>query len=126
MKTISMFQAGEQARDGQDLRADSVGGLEVVDGLESVRQRIIFALRFWLGEWYLNSGDGAPYRPEIFRKPTSAGLAGVIITNRIRGVDGVTGVSNVSVELDPMQRHFTYSASVQTEFGDLTIGDTVG
>ena len=125
-KTISAFGNNQQARDGQDIRIDQRGNLEVVDGLEDVRQRVLERLRYWLGQWFLTVQDGVPYRPEIFQRSTTAGLAAAIVTDQIRSVEEVTGVSNVVATLDPVTRSMTYSARVSTTQGSMEIGDNIG
>lgn len=125
MRTISAFAAGEQAVDGQDIRLTPTGDLEVVDGLESVRQRVVERLRFWIGQWFLDVRGGVPYRPEIFQRPTSAGLAAAVVTDQIRSVEDVTGVHSVVASIDPLSRRMTYTATVATRYGDMQIGETV-
>ena len=125
-QTISAFGSNQQARDGQDIRLDEFGNLAVVDGLEDVRQRVLERLRYWLGQWFLSVQDGVPYRPEIFQRSTTVGLAAAIVTDQIRTVEEVTGVSRVVATLDPVTRRMTYSALVSTEHGSMEIGETIG
>ena len=125
-RTISAFAPGEQAIDGQDIRITATGDLEIVDGLEDVRQRVIERLRFWLGQWFLGVHDGVPYRPEIFQRPTSVGLAAAVVSDQIRSVDEVTGVSKVFAEIDPLTRKMTYTATVSTPHGEMSMSETVG
>ena len=128
MRTLSTLPPGGQAVDGMDLRLTPSGDLDVVDGLESVRQGVIQRLLFWSGEWFLAVGEGVPYRAEIFRRPTSAGLAAAVVTEQILGVDGVTGVADVFVTIDPVTRRMSYRAnSVTTRYGTLSgIGGEIG
>ena len=119
MRTLSAFGPGEHQADGQDLRLTPTGDLEVVDGLESVRQRVIESLQTWAGEWYLDRETGVRYRPDIFSRPTSVGLAGAVVSDKIRSIDGVSGVTGVTVEIDPATRRMTYAASGQSPFGPL-------
>ena len=126
VRTVSAFGPGEQSGEGQDLRLTPTGDLEVVDGLESVRQRVIECLQTWAGQWYLDRETGVAYRPEIFARPTSVGLAGAIVSDKIRSVDGVTGVSGVVVEIDPVVRRMTYKATGDTPFGRFTVGGDLG
>ena len=128
MRTLSTLAPGGQASGGMDLRLTPSGDIEVVDGLESVRQGVIQRLLFWSGEWFLGVADGVPYRADIFRRPTSAGLAAAVVTEQIASVDGVTGVSDVTVTIDPVTRLMSYRAgSVSTRYGTLSgIGGDIG
>ena len=123
---MSAFGPGEQSVDGQDLRLTPTGDLALADELESVRQRVIERLQTWAGEWYLDRETGVAYRPEIFSRVTSVGLAGAIVSDKIRSVDGVTGVSGVVVEIEPLERRMTYKASGETPFGRFTVGGALG
>ena len=128
MKTLSTLGPGQQAQNGQDLRLDSKGNIAIVDGLESVRQRIIQRLLFWRGEWFLDTNAGVPYREAIFRNFRSAGLAGAVIGEQIERVEDVTGTADVEVTIDPDTRSARYDTnSVSTIFGTLTgIGGSIG
>lgn len=44
------------------------GDLVLVDGVAAVAQGVSFALRFFLGEWYLDESQGIPYFTEILVK----------------------------------------------------------
>lgn len=125
MRTISAFAPDDHSADNQDIRVTSTGDLEIVDGLENVRQRVIERLRFWVGQWFLRVEDGVPYRPEIFHRPTSVGLAAAVVTSQIRDVEEVTGVANVVAQIDPLSRRMTYSATIMTVYGDMQIGETI-
>ena len=37
------------------------GDVLLIDNAERVAQQILITLRFWLGEWFLNTKDGIPY-----------------------------------------------------------------
>ena len=125
-RTIAGFQPGNSLIADQDLQLDENGNLLIVDALEDVRQRVLFRLRFWLGQWYLLAHDGVPYRPEIFQRPTTVGLAAAVVSDQIRSLDEVTGVSRVSATIDPLTRRMTYQATVSTPHGSMDINETVG
>ena len=95
-RTIAGFQPGNFLIADQDLQLDEHGNLLIVDGLEDVRQRVLFRLRFWLGQWYLlGSRTACPTVPRYSsvrppwasRQPSSP--------TRSRSLKEVTGVSNV-------------------------------
>lgn len=115
MTTISVFAPDDAAP--QDLRLTPRGDLELADGLEDIRQRVIERLRFWRGEWYLDLTDGVPYLQDVFTRPITADLSARIITEQIRSVRGVTGVRDVVAELQTVDRRLIYSAIVDTVYG---------
>ena len=123
MRTLSTFDADRT--NNQDLRLDGRGNLAVVSEIEDVRQRVVQRLRWSLGEWFLRTGDGVPYRQRVFTTGTSVGLASAVITEHILGERGVTAVLDVSAEIDFETRRMSYSARVITDFGDFTIEEPV-
>ena len=99
---------------GSDIR------FEVVDGLESVRQRVQQHLRIRLGEYFLNSRAGLPDLRILGQRRQEA-LAIQIIRDHILEVEDVTGVRNVVVSFDPRTRELSYSANVDTIYGVMEV-----
>ena len=91
--------------------------LTVVDGAESVRQRVAQRVRHYLGEWFLNTASGVPYYREILTRPTSVGAAVSAMTAAIRSVDGVADVLNAEGGIEAATRAFRYTATVTTTTG---------
>lgn len=44
------------------------GQVRMVDGAERIAQQILISLRFWLGEWFLDTSQGVPYLEYILVK----------------------------------------------------------
>jgi len=107
-------------RDG-DIHLDDQGNLSTVSGIEALRQKILQKLRFFQGEWFLNINEGVPYFQQIFARPIDAGLAASIFNNEILEEEEVTGLKNVSANLDPITREFRYNAIVESVFGIINI-----
>lgn len=125
-RTLAAFATDTVGSDAQDIRVDRIGNLLVVDGLEDVRQRVLMRLRWWIGQWFLQVRDGVPYRPEIFQRSTSVGLAAAVVSDQIKRVPGVTSVRNVIASIDPVSRLMQYSATIDTAFGTIQMDETVG
>ena len=104
------------------MRLDQQGNLQVVDGLEDVRQRVIAGLQFFLAEWFLSTDLGVPYFQSIFTRPVTAALASTVIAAQIRSKPGVTGVGNIQATIDPNTRVFSMSVAIHTPFGSTVIG----
>ena len=93
----------------------------VVDGLESVRQRITQALRFWRGTWFRDQDAGVPWLPDLLGRPGGLGLITSAITARIATVADVTGVEDVDTSFDAATRILSYRARAHTVYGDTDI-----
>lgn len=94
---------------------------EIIDGIESVRQRVEQRLKFFRGEWFLDTSKGTPWFQDVLIRPVSAALSAAIITKAIQSVTDVTSVNNVIAEIDPATRKMSYTARVQTIFGSFTV-----
>ena len=95
--------------------------LEIVDGLESVRQRVTQRLRMFRGEYYLDTRQGVPYIDDILKHNYDEALANRVITDTILSVQDVTGVTDISLSFVSATRELTYNANVQTIFGNMSI-----
>ena len=104
-----------------DLAADFV----VVDGLEAVRQRVTQRLRFTLGEWFLEPGEGMPYFEGVFVDNAGVTLATQLIVSEVRRVEGVTSVEVIRSALDPAARKLSVELRVGTADGDVTVREDV-
>lgn len=123
-RSISAFAPGNSGT--PDIRLTDRGDLEVAEGVEDVRQRVIQRLRFQIRESFLRVDEGVPYRPEIFTAPTSAGLASVVVTDQVRSVEGVDSVTAVSVSIDPETRVMTYAGRGTASGEAFEFGEAVG
>ena len=99
--------------------SDFVGA--VVDGLESLRQRILQRLLFWEGTWFLDIRQGIDY--DLILGQPDVRLAAVVITEAIRdeGGDEVIEVTQVRAELERGTRVLLYSCVVKTIYGPLEL-----
>lgn len=76
---------------------------KVIEGKESVRQRVIQAIRMHLGEWFLTAQRGIPYN-SILRSRIPTNIVGKIVPDRVRRqVDGVRDITSISVYDDPLR-----------------------
>ena len=96
----------------------------VVDGLESLRQRIAQRLRFPRGTWFLDGNAGTD---SVLGHQITAPLAGTVMTGAIReeGGDEVVAVEDVRVDLDHDTRELSYSARVVSVYGPFQVFATV-
>lgn len=119
MRTIS---ASEQTMSDGTKLVDLDG--RVVDGLESLRQRIEQRLRFPRGTWLLDLNAGTD---SVLGHDVTAPLAESVMTAAIleEGGDEVRVVEDVSVALDHETRVLTYSAQVVSVYGSVRVFATV-
>ena len=100
------------------------GQADYISDVDAVTQIIKQRLLFFLGEWWENRGAGTPMFQSILGANRSIDAVAAIIKNVILATVYVTGVSNLAVSYISSTRGFTYSCSVQTQFGTVTISGT--
>ena len=93
----------------------------LVDGIESVSQRVIQRVQYWLGEWFLNTAGGVPYNQDVLGEDLDLALSERAISDQIRGVPDVIAVEDASVAYDAETRALAYSARVRTGYGVLDL-----
>ena len=91
----------------------------VAEGIEAIRLRIVELLRFWRGEWFLDTSRGIPYLPSLLGRRGSLVLLRQVITANIRSVEGVTAVRNVEIDFKSEFRRVFYRADVDTIYGTI-------
>ena len=94
------------------LELDGNGELLVVEELEALRQKVNQRLSLFKGTWIIDINAGVPYLQDILKKPVDPGLAASILDNEILKESEVTGLGEVTTNLDPQTRLFTYTAQV--------------
>lgn len=98
-----------------------------ISDLDAVTQIIATRLRLFEGEWFLNLQDGLPLFQSILGSSGSQRNLEVItniISQRILGT--VYVLSIISLTASYIGRKFTFSASVNTQFGTVSINNTPG
>ena len=107
------------------LTDDIDGG--VVDGVESLRQRIVQALRFRISTWYLDRQAGLDYNLLIGHRISPA-LAASTLSSAIReeGGDEIVSLNNVQFLLDRENRVYRYSVQIDTIYGNMTVDEAIG
>jgi len=106
---------------------DSDIDFTLLDGLQSAVQRVTQRLRFWRGEWYINSTEGVPYIADVLGHNVNIELAKQAITAQIRTVPDIIDVSEATIDIDVATRTLHYSAHLTTRFGvvDITVNPAI-
>ena len=89
----------------------------LVDGIESVAQRVLQRVQYWLAEWFLDTSGGVPYNRDVLGGDLDLALSERAISDQIRAVPDVVDVEDARIEYDAATRALTYSARVRTAFG---------
>ena len=93
----------------------------LVDGLTSLRQRVVQAILLRTNDWFLATNRGIPR--DVLTGHATSGIAAAAITAAIRLEGGaeVKGVQNVRYSLT--RRRFAYTAEVETIYGRMDIDE---
>lgn len=102
----------------------SVGVPFLANSPQCVGQAILTRLKLWLGEFFLDVTDGTPYLEDIL-VPLSGMSPDAAIQRRILGTPHVQSISSYSSTFDGPSRTLTVNATVVTDYGPVTIQETL-
>ena len=88
-----------------------------MDGSDDILQNLQQTLQLWLGEWFLDTTVGIPYRQQILVKSPNLDVIQADLVNAALDVPGVTSIVDYSVNFDSTGRSLTVSMSVQDSNG---------
>jgi hypothetical protein len=91
---------------------------------DAVRQAILTRLLLFQGEWWEDLNEGTPWFQTILGTrvtPNNQQVMTQALAARITGTPYVTAIQNLDVAFDPVARKFSFSATVQTAFGTVSI-----
>ena len=86
----------------------------------AVAQLAMTRLALWTGQWFLDFTEGTPYATQILGFHTQSVYDNALIT-RLLGTTGVVSLSSYQSQLDASTRRLTYSAVLNTQFGQATV-----
>lgn len=96
------------------------GDIMMIDDAARIAQQILITLRFWLGEWFLNTTEGVPYLEYILVKQPNMAHIRQILTEQIQSVEGVKAVTNMELTFDQRERHLLVEYTADTDYGLVT------
>jgi hypothetical protein len=102
------------------------GDLMLLDNAERVAQQILITLRFWYGEWFLNTAEGVPYLEYILVKNPNLAHVRQVLTEAIESVPGVVSLDSMDFEYDRQGRTLAVDYSATTDYGLLTRREVLG
>ncbi len=97
---------------------------ELVTEIEYIEQKLSIVLRFFLGEWFLDTSYGVPYFEDIFKKDYDPARIESVLKTQILAVLGVNQIVEFDLNLvNPRQLDVDFT--VTTDFGELTISESL-
>jgi len=102
------------------------GDVLLIDNAERVAQQILITLRFWLGEWFLDTKDGIPYLEYVLVKSPNLLHIRQIFTEAMEKVDGVKRVEEMNLVFDAKNRSLHVDYEVSTDYGLITRREVLG
>lgn len=86
---------------------------DVPDGVAQVVQS---RLQLYLGEWFLDTSDGMPWKTQVLGKYTGP-TRDMVIRTRILQTQGVTAIDAYDSQLNRDTRGFAAQATIDTLYG---------
>jgi len=95
------------------------GSPSLVTGRDAIAQHLNIALRFFLGEWFLDTSQGVPYFDRILVRGFNEADIQQIFRSEILKVDGITGVQSLEIDLDSEARTMTIDGRATSIDGEI-------
>ena len=102
------------------------GNFAVLDGIESVRARVVQRLHFARGEWFLDQSKGIPYVQALLGRGSSPELIGQELAYAVTQVEGVVRVVSQRVTVGTGRNTLDIELEIETDFGRTELGVTLG
>ena len=103
------------------LVVDSSNSLSVLTDLEALVKKCEQRLRFFLGEWFLNTSAGIPYFQEIYANSINPALIIGLLNADLLQESDITAVNEIDFTFDRETGKFTYSAKIDSIYGMGTV-----
>jgi hypothetical protein len=84
---------------------------------EEVAQNVRTRLKFFLGEWFLNTADGTDWFGGVLGKGSALASREAVIRARILLAPGCAGMTSFSITTDIATRELTVTATIVSESG---------
>lgn len=119
-----MYDLAENIATGDLILQDN--DLMIIDNAERVAQQILITLRFWYGEWFLDTTQGVPYLEYILVKNPNINHVRQILTEAILSVEGVQTIDEMTLDFDQRNRRLYVEYTATTDYGLLTRREVLG
>lgn len=101
----------KMASDSNDLALVN-GDLALVTGTDAINQNIKQAMQFWLGEWFLDTTKGVPYKQQILIKNPNMDIVQADLINAVLNVPGVVQILEMNFDYNSTDRALSVFMSV--------------
>ena len=91
--------------------------LILIDNAERVAQQVLITLRFWLGEWFLDTREGVPYLEYVLVKNPNMSHIRQILTEKIQSLEGVKSIISLDFDFRRVTRELYVDFEVDTDYG---------
>ncbi len=119
-----MYDLAENIATGDLILQDN--DLMIIDNAERVAQQILITLRFWYGEWFLDTTQGVPYLEYVLVKNPNINHVRQILTEAILSVEGVQTIDDMTLDFDQKNRRLYVEYTATTDYGLLTRREVLG
>lgn len=100
------------------------GQLQLVRGIDAVRQAVACALQLWKGEYFLNVERGVDFIGRIFVKAPSLSVVRGELRKAIENVPAVLEVTSLELDFDAAERSLSVTFDASTDLGEL-VSETI-
>jgi len=118
VETVSIPEGDLDLDDDDDLLVTSTD-------ITLVRQRLQVVLRWFRGEYYLDTSRGVPYFQDVHKKAPNLALVDAILRDAVLGTEGVEELQSFSTMYDQSTREFTVTLKALTADGVVELEETV-
>lgn len=94
--------------------------LQLVSGIDRVRQKVKTELLFLFSEWYLDSRKGIRYFDTIQVKNPNLTVVNNMIKATILDIEEIQSISKYDSNFDTISRKLEVQFTAMTDFGELT------
>lgn len=101
----------------------SSGTVRLVDGADEIAQKIRIRLRFFLGEWFLDTRLGVPWFQKVLGKKRKKAIVDVYIKRVVLTTPGVQSIDSFSMTFDGVTRKLSVSFTCVTTAGEVLTFD---
>lgn len=113
-----------------DLKLDGNGDLAIenndlvlLSGLEAIAQGCLIRLKFFKGEWFLDTRLGTPWFQSILGEKPRTNVVSQIIRKVILGTPGILTITNFNPDFDSATRTFSIVFRADTTEGPLDFSE---
>jgi len=91
----------------------------LVTGRDAIAQHLKIALRFFLGEWFLDTQQGIPFFDRILLRNYNEADVLQIFRSEILKVDGITGIQDLEITINAETRTMTVTGRATSIDGEI-------